>query len=83
MQIIPATVAGCSNIVVCSPPDIKGKISPEILWICKLFNVNNIYKVGGAQAILAMAYGTTIVPKVSKIFGPGNAYVSFAKGTSI
>jgi len=79
MQIIPATVAGCSNIVICSPPDILGKISPEILWICKLFNVSSIYKVGGAQAILAMAYGTTIVPKVSKIFGPGNAYVSFAK----
>jgi histidinol dehydrogenase len=79
MQIIPATVADCSNIVVCSPPDINGKISPEILWICKLFNVSNIYKVGGAQAILAMAYGTTVVPKVSKIFGPGNAYVSYAK----
>jgi histidinol dehydrogenase len=79
MQIIPATVAGCSNIVVCSPPDIHGKISPEILWICRLFNVSNIYKVGGAQAILAMAYGATIVPKVSKIFGPGNAYVSYAK----
>ena len=79
MQIIPATIANCSNIVVCSPPDINGKISPEILWICKLFNVSNIYKVGGAQAILAMAYGTTIVPKVLKIFGPGNSYVSYAK----
>ena len=55
------------------------KFHLKYLWICKLFNVNNIYKVGGAQAILAMAYGTTIVPKVSKIFGPGNAYVSFAK----
>ena len=79
MQIIPATVAGCSNIVVCSPPDIHGKISPEILWICKLYNVSNIYKIGGAQSILAMAYGTTIVPQVSKIFGPGNAYVNYAK----
>jgi histidinol dehydrogenase len=79
MQIIPATLAGCSNIIICSPPDINGKISPEILWICKLYNVSNIYKVGGAQAILAMAYGTTIVPQVSKIFGPGNAYVSYAK----
>jgi len=79
MQIIPASIAGCAKIVVCSPPDANGKISPEILWICKIFNVDSIYKVGGAQAILAMAYGTTIVPKVSKIFGPGNAYVSFAK----
>ncbi|KRO40516.1 MAG: histidinol dehydrogenase, partial [SAR86 cluster bacterium BACL1 MAG-120920-bin57] len=79
MQIIPATLAGCSNIIICSPPDIHGKISPEILWICKLYNLSNIYKVGGAQAILAMAYGTTIVPQVSKIFGPGNAYVSYAK----
>jgi histidinol dehydrogenase len=79
MQIIPATLAGCSNIIICSPPDINGKISSEILWICKLYNVSNIYKVGGAQAILAMAYGTTIVPQVSKIFGPGNAYVSYAK----
>ncbi|MDA7851820.1 histidinol dehydrogenase, partial [Gammaproteobacteria bacterium] len=79
MQIVPASIAGCSEIVVCSPPGANGKIAPEILWICKIFNVNSIYKVGGAQAILAMAYGTTIVPKVSKIFGPGNAYVSYAK----
>ena len=79
MQLIPAQVAGCKNIIVCTPPNKSGEISPEILWIAKIYGVREIYKVGGAQAILAMAYGTTIVPKVNKIFGPGNAYVNAAK----
>ena len=79
MQLIPAQVAGCKNIIVCTPPNKSGEISPEILWIAKVYGVNEIYKVGGAQAILAMAYGTTIIPKVNKIFGPGNVYVNAAK----
>ena len=79
MQLIPAQVAGCKNIIVCTPPNKSGEISPEILWIAKIYGVKEIYKVGGAQAILAMAYGTTIVPRVNKIFGPGNAYVNAAK----
>ena len=79
MQLIPAQVAGCKNIIVCTPPNKSGQISPEILWIAKVFGVKEIYKVGGAQAIFAMAYGTTIVPKVNKIFGPGNVYVNAAK----
>ena len=79
MQLIPAQVAGCKNIIVCTPPNKSGEISPEILWIAKVYGVKEIYKIGGAQAILAMAYGTTIVPKVNKIFGPGNVYVNAAK----
>ena len=79
MQLIPAQVAGCKNIIVCTPPNKSGEISPEILWIAKVYGVKEIYKVGGAQAILAMAYGTTIIPKVNKIFGPGNVYVNAAK----
>ena len=79
MQLIPAQVAGCKNIIVCTPPNKSGEISPQILWIAKVYGVKEIYKVGGAQAILAMAYGTTIVPKVNKIFGPGNVYVNAAK----
>ena len=79
MQLIPATVAGCKNIIICTPPNKNGLVAPEILWIAKLYRVKNIYKVGGAQAIFAMAYGTTIIPKVNKIFGPGNSYVNEAK----
>src|SRR6056300_590251 len=79
MQLIPATVAGCKNITICTPPNKNGLVAPEILWIAKLYGVKNIYKVGGAQAIFAMAYGTTIIPKVNKIFGPGNSYVNEAK----
>ena len=79
MQLIPAQVAGCKNIIVCTPPNKSGEISPEILWIAKVYGVKEIYKIGGAQAILAMAYGTTIIPKVNKIFGPGNVYVNAAK----
>jgi len=79
MQLIPAIVAGCKNITICTPPLKNGDIAPEILWASKQYGVTNIYKVGGAQAIFAMAYGSTIVPKVDKIFGPGNAYVNAAK----
>ena len=79
MQLIPASIAGCKNIIVCTPPSSSGSIAPEILWIAKIFGISSIYKVGGSQAIFAMAYGTTIIPKVDKIFGPGNAYVNAAK----
>ena len=79
MQLIPAKVAGCKKIVVCTPPNPDGQIAPELLWIAKLYGISSIYKVGGAQAIFGMAYGTTIIPKVNKIFGPGNAYVNTAK----
>ena len=79
MQLIPATIAGCKNIVVCTPPSKTGKIAVEILWIAKMFGISSIYKVGGSQAIFAMAYGNTMIPKVDKIFGPGNAYVNSAK----
>ena len=79
MQLIPASIAGCKNIIVCTPQSSSGSIAPEILWIAKIFGISSIYKVGGSQAIFAMAYGTTIIPKVDKIFGPGNAYVNAAK----
>ena len=79
MQLIPASIAGCKNIIVCTPPSSSGSIAPEILWIAKIFGISSIYKVGGSQAIFAMAYGTTVIPKVDKIFGPGNAYVNAAK----
>ena len=79
MQLIPAKVAGCKNIIICTPPNTNGEIAPEILWIAKLYEITSVYKVGGAQAIFGMAYGTTLIPKVNKIFGPGNAYVNEAK----
>ena len=79
MLAIPAKIAGCSEIVLCSPPDINGKINPYILYAARIAGVTNVYKVGGAQAVAAMAYGTESVPKVDKIFGPGNQYVVAAK----
>ncbi|MDB2489243.1 histidinol dehydrogenase [Gammaproteobacteria bacterium] len=79
MQAIPAIIAGCKNIIVCTPPDENGKIDPTILWVANLLNIKNIFKVGGSQAIFAMAYGTKSVPKCLKIFGPGNQYVTLAK----
>ncbi|MCW5197606.1 histidinol dehydrogenase [Buchnera aphidicola] len=75
MLVIPAKIAGCKNIFVCSPPPI----SEKILYIAKLFQINNIYQVGGAHAISALAFGTQSIPKVDKIFGPGNEYVTEAK----
>lgn len=79
MLAIPAKIAGCREIVICTPPDINGKIHPLILYAAKLTGVDKIAKVGGAQAIGALAYGTESVPKVDKIFGPGNQYVTAAK----
>ncbi|NDE95476.1 MAG: histidinol dehydrogenase, partial [Proteobacteria bacterium] len=79
MQAIPAIIAGCPNIVICTPPDTNGKINPTILWVADLLNIKNVFKVGGSQAIFAMAYGTESIPKCFKIFGPGNKYVTEAK----
>ena len=79
MAIIPAQIAGCREIAICTPPNKNGEISPEILYITNLLNINLIYKVGGAQAIFALANGTETIPKVDKIFGPGNKYVTEAK----
>lgn len=79
MLAIPAKIAGCSEIVLCSPPGRNGKINPYILYAARIAGVTNVYKVGGAQAVAAMAYGTESVSKVDKIFGPGNQYVVAAK----
>jgi len=79
MLAIPAKIAGCKEIVLCTPPNKEGKIHPAILFAAQLAGVSKIFKVGGAQAIAAMAYGTESIPKVYKIFGPGNQYVTAAK----
>lgn len=79
MLAIPAKIAGCKEIVLCSPPNKEGKIHPAILFAAKEAGVSKIFKIGGIQAIGAMAYGTESVPKVYKIFGPGNQYVMAAK----
>ncbi len=79
MDSIPAKIAGCKNIVITTPPSSDGKVSPVILAAAKIAGVDKIYKVGGAQAIAALAYGTESIPKVDKIVGPGNAYVAEAK----
>ena len=79
MLATPAQIAGCKEIVLCTPPDKEGKVHPAILYAAKLAGVNIIFKAGGVQAIAAMAYGTESVPKVYKIFGPGNQYVTAAK----
>lgn len=76
---IPASLAGCSEVVLCTPPGKDGYISDPILYAAKLCGINKIFKVGGAQAIAAMAYGTKTIPKVDKIFGPGNQFVTVAK----
>lgn len=79
MLAIPARLAGCKEVILCSPPDKSGAIHPAILFAAQLTGVTKIFKVGGSQAIAAMAYGTESVPQVSKIFGPGNQYVTKAK----
>lgn len=79
MLAVPAKIAGCQEIVLCSPPNAEGKINPAILYAAKVAGVSKIFKIGGIQAIGAMAYGTESVPKVYKIFGPGNQYVMAAK----
>ena len=79
MLAVPAKIAGCKDIILCTPPDSKGKIHPAILFAARLAGVDRIFKAGGVQAIAAMAYGTESIPKVYKIFGPGNQYVTAAK----
>ena len=79
MLAVPAKIAGCKEIVLCTPPDKNGKIHPAILFAAQMAGVSKIFKAGGVQAIAAMAYGTESVPKVYKIFGPGNQYVTAAK----
>lgn len=79
MLATPARIAGCREIVLCTPPGSDGHIHPAILYAARVAGVNRIYKIGGVQAIAAMAYGTESVPKVYKIFGPGNQYVTAAK----
>jgi histidinol dehydrogenase len=76
---IPAVLAGCPDIVLCSPPDKEGNIHPAILFAAKSVGITRIFKAGGVQAIAAMAYGTESIPRVHKIFGPGNGYVTYAK----
>lgn len=79
MLAVPARLAGCREIVLCTPPDREGRVNPAILHAARLAGVHRIFKAGGVQAIGAMAYGTETVPKVYKIFGPGNQYVMAAK----
>ena len=79
MNVIPAEVAGVERIIMCTPPDAQGKVTPTTLVAAKEAGVTDIYKVGGAQAIAAMAYGTESIPKVDKITGPGNIFVALAK----
>ncbi|MFN5334783.1 MAG: histidinol dehydrogenase [Bacteroidota bacterium] len=76
---IPAKLAGCKEIILCTPPDKSGNIHPAILYAAHITGTTRIFKAGGAQAIAAMAYGTSTIPKVYKIFGPGNQYVTAAK----
>ncbi len=79
MLAVPAKLAGVERIVMCTPPDKSGKVSPLILYAASVCGVDEIYRIGGAVAVAAMAYGTQTVPKADKIFGPGNAYVTEAK----
>jgi len=79
MLAIPAKIAGCKEIILCSPPDKSGNINPLILYTASISGVRNIFKIGGAQAIGAMAYGTESIPKTYKVFGPGNQFVTKAK----
>ena len=76
---IPAKIAGCREVILCTPPGSKGEVSPSILYIASLLGIDRIFRVGGVQAIAAMAHGTESIPSVRKIFGPGNQYVTMAK----
>jgi len=76
---IPAKLAGCEEIILCTPPDHAGKINPAILYTASVIGIKKVFKVGGAQAIAAMAFGTESIPKVFKVFGPGNQFVTKAK----
>jgi histidinol dehydrogenase len=79
MLAIPARVAGCPEVILCTPADRDGVVAPAVLWAARLCGVDRVFKVGGAQAIAAMALGTESIPRVDKIFGPGNRYVTLAK----
>jgi histidinol dehydrogenase len=79
MLVVPAQIAGCKRLVLCTPPDKNGNINPAILYTASFLGITEIYKVGGAQAIAALAFGTETIVKVNKIFGPGNQYVTKAK----
>ena len=76
---IPAKIAGCREVILCTPPDRQGKVHPSILYIAGLLGIDRVFRVGGVQAIAAMAHGTETIPAVNKIFGPGNQYVTMAK----
>lgn len=76
---VPAMIAGCKQIIVCTPPQSDGRINPNLAYALMLLNIDRVYLAGGAQAIAAMAYGTESIPKVHKIFGPGNQFVTMAK----
>ena len=76
---IPARLAGCKEIILCSPPDLHGSLHPAILYVAELLGITQVYRIGGVQAIGAMTYGTDSMPRVYKIFGPGNQYVTIAK----
>ncbi|MGO4921128.1 histidinol dehydrogenase [Maribacter spongiicola] len=79
MLAVPATIAGCNEVVLCSPPDKEGKLNPAILYTADLCGVTKIVKIGGIQAIAGMTFGTETIPQVYKVFGPGNQYVTVAK----
>ena len=79
MLALPAKIAGCGEIILCTPTDKQGRVAAEVLYAARRCGVGKVYKVGGAQAVAAMAYGTESIPKVDKIFGPGNRYVTMAK----
>ncbi|MFR9502835.1 MAG: histidinol dehydrogenase [Rikenellaceae bacterium] len=79
MLALPAKIAGCVEVILCTPPSKEGGVAPAILYAAKICGVDKVFKVGGAQAIAAMAYGTETIPSVDKIFGPGNQYVTEAK----
>ena len=79
MLALPAKIAGCEEVVLCTPTNKEGKVAAEVLYAAQQCGVTSVYKVGGAQAVAAMAYGTESMPKVDKIFGPGNRYVTLAK----
>ncbi len=81
MQAIPAKVAGCPIKILCTPPNSKGQIDPHLLVAARLCGIDTIYKIGGAQAIAAMAYGTESIARMDKLFGPGNGYVDRSKNT--
>ncbi|MEO2099882.1 MAG: histidinol dehydrogenase, partial [Flavobacteriaceae bacterium] len=79
MLAIPAQIAGCQEIVLCTPPNVQGEIPAVVLYTAQLCGITKIFKAGGIQAIAAMTFGTETIPQVFKIFGPGNQYVTAAK----